>query len=216
MKNISGDISETEVINTLKKSAENSYKEKGSEFIGLAFPVKNEEEIEQNLSGIKKKYYDASHHCYAFRLKDKTFRYSDAGEPTGTAGIRILNAIDHFKITDILIIVVRYFGGVKLGVGPLGRAYYLSAETLLENCTFQKEKPFFTLKIIADFNFISSVHRIISNHSAIIKNTEYGDKVTFECLAPENHLTGLLSDLAESGKDQITTLPGSKKIYYPV
>ncbi|HSD62757.1 MAG TPA: YigZ family protein [Ignavibacteriaceae bacterium] len=208
-------MSEPGIIKILKESAESVYKEKGSEFIIKAFPVRNEEEIQGFLKDIKKKYYDASHYCYAFRLKDNIFRYSDAGEPAGTAGIRILNAIDHFEITDILIVVVRYFGGVKLGVGSLGKAYYLSAEQLLKNCSFQEEKPFIKITINADFNFISIVHLTLSNHSAIIENTEYGDKATFECLVPENHLDRFLTELSDSGNGQITVLPPGNKIFHP-
>lgn len=208
-------MSEPGIIKILKEPAESSYKEKDSEFITMAFPVRIEEEILGFLNNIKKKYYDASHYCYAFRLKDKTFRYSDAGEPAGTAGIRILNAIDHFEITDILIIVVRYFGGIKLGVGSLGKAYYLSAEQLLKNCSFQEEKPFIKTTINADFNFISVVHRTLSNHSAIIENTEYGEKATFECLIPENHLARFLNELSDSGNGQIIAKPSGNKIFHP-
>lgn len=207
-------MSETDIIKILKGTAETTYKEKGSEFIGKAFPVKNEEDIQNFLTLTRKQYYDASHHCYAFRLKDNTFRYSDAGEPAGTAGIRILNAIDHFAVTDTLIIVVRYFGGVKLGVGPLGRAYYLTADQLLKNCTFQKEKPFYQITIISDFNHISAVHRIISANSAIIENTEYGEKATFECLIPENLVDKTLSDLSDASNGQIIVHSGIKKIYH--
>jgi uncharacterized YigZ family protein len=207
-------MNETDIIKTLNGTAETAYKEKGSEFIGKAFPVKNEDDIQNFLNVTRKKYYDASHHCYAFRLKDNTFRYSDAGEPAGTAGVRILNAIDHFAVTDTLIIVVRYFGGVKLGVGPLGRAYYLTAEQLLENCTFQEEKPFYQIRITSDFNYISAVHRIISANSAIIENTEYGEKATFECLIPVNLTDKALSELSGASNGQIIVSSGSKKIYH--
>jgi uncharacterized YigZ family protein len=212
--NYTVDMSDTGIIKTLREPAESIYKEKGSEFIAKAFPVKTEDEVQKILNKIKKKYYDASHHCYAFRLKDDTFRYSDAGEPTGTAGIRILNAIDHFQITDILIIVIRYFGGIKLGVGSLGKTYYISSELLLKKCIYQEEKPFRKITIISGFNFIGIVHRIISNHSAIIENTSYSEEITFECLIPEQYLTKLEQELTDSSNGNIKIHRGEEKIYH--
>ncbi len=207
-------MSEKEIIKTLKEPAESIYKEKGSEFIAKAFPAKMEDEVHKFLNEIKKKYYDASHHCYAYRLKDDTFRYSDAGEPTGTAGIRILNAIDHFELKDILIIVIRYFGGVKLGVGPLGRAYYFSSEILLKNCVYQEEKPFFKITIISDFDYVSLIHRVISNYSAIIENTHYGEDVRFECLIPQTNLKRIEKELIDSSKGKIKINAKQEKIYH--
>ena len=114
-------------IKTIIKDSEFRFKEKGSVFIGLSFPINSEEDAESFLLSVRKKYYDATHHCYSYKLTDGTFKYSDAGEPNGTAGIRIYNAQNHFDLTGILTIIVRYFGGVKLGVGPLGKAYYETA-----------------------------------------------------------------------------------------
>lgn len=208
-------MSDTEIIKTLKVTSETSYKEKSSEFIGLAFPVKNEAEVQNYLDLAKKKYYDASHHCYAFKLQNNAYRYSDAGEPAGTAGVRILNAIEHFNITDILVVVVRYFGGTKLGVGPLGKAYYYCTEQLLKNCSFQEERPFNRMSILSEFNFISTVHHIISANSGIIENTEYGEKATFECLIPVNLSNKVLSELSNYSNGQILTQLDNKKIYRP-
>lgn len=207
-------MNETRVIKTLKEPAENSYKEKGSEFIAKAFPVKTEDEVQKLVNKIKKEYYDASHHCFAFRLKDDTFRYSDAGEPTGTAGIRILNAMDHFELKDILIIVTRYFGGVKLGVGPLGKAYYSSSELLLKKCLYQEEKPFNKITIITDFNFMSQVYKVISNYSGIIENTFYGKDVKFECLIPEIDIKKIRRDLINSSNGKIEIVAGQENIYH--
>ena len=207
-------MSEPGSIKTLKEPVENAYKEKGSEFIAKGFPVKTEDEAQKFLNENKKKYYDASHHCYAFRLKDDSFRYSDAGEPTGTAGIRILNAIDHFELKDVLIIVIRYFGGVKLGIGPLGKAYYLSSELLLKNCIYQEEKLFYRITIIADFSFISLVHRVLSDYSAIIENTFYVEDVRFDCLIPPKDLERIENELTDSSSGKIKINAVHEKIYH--
>lgn len=196
-------MKEAEIIKTLKAPCESLYKEKGSEFFARAFPVKTESEAEEILETLRKKYYDASHHCYAFRLKNGVFRYSDAGEPSGSAGIRIINAIDHFILLDILVVVTRYFGGTKLGMGPLGKAYYFSSEQLLGNCAYQEEKPFRRITIIIDFTFISLVHRVITNNSAIIENTLYGDDVKFICLIPEDNINRIEKELVDSSSGKI-------------
>ncbi len=203
-----------EIIKTLKKTSEKTYKEKGSEFIARAFPVKSEKDVLTFLDETKKLNYDASHHCYAFRLKDDLFRYSDAGEPSGTAGIRILNAIDHFRVKDILIIVTRYFGGTKLGVGPLGKAYYTSSELLLNESIFQEERPFRRLSITCDFSFISLVHRELSVHSAIIANIDYGQRVVFSVLVPPEESETLKSVLADSSKGNIDIIEDKEIIYH--
>lgn len=209
-------MSSTGTIKTLKRPSENTYKEKGSEFIAAASPVKTEEEANIFLNETKKKYYDASHHCYAYRLKDESFKYSDAGEPNGTAGIRILNAIDHFEIKDILIIVVRYFGGTKLGVGPLGRAYYTSAALLIDGCAFQEEEPYNEVEVRCSFDYLNLLHREIARYSAIIENIDYSDSVIFKILIPLEKTGHFESDLINSSKGNIAIFTKNEVIYHKI
>lgn len=119
----------------LSSPGEGLYKEKGSKFIASAFTVNSEEEVKQALAEVKKKYYDARHHCYAYMIgPDKAcFRSSDDGEPSGTAGKPILNQILSKDVTNVCIIVVRYFGGIKLGVSGLINAYKTAAREALDN-----------------------------------------------------------------------------------
>lgn len=121
----------------LSAPGEGLYKEKGSKFIATAFTVTSEEEVKAALSESRKKYYDARHHCYAFMIgPDKAaFRSSDDGEPSGTAGKPILNQILSKDVTNVCIIVVRYFGGIKLGVSGLINAYKTAAREALDNAT---------------------------------------------------------------------------------
>lgn len=207
-------MSSAGTIKTIKEPFENIYKEKGSEFIARAFPVKSEAEVQTCLEATRKKYYDASHHCFAFRLKDDSFRYSDAGEPNGTAGIRILNAIDHFKLKDVLVIVTRYFGGVKLGVGPLGKAYYISSELTLKACSCLEEKPFNKVFIKCEFNFISMVHRALSSYSAVIENIEYDNEAGFEALIPLEDSERFQRELTDSSNGNIKIYTGKEIIYH--
>lgn len=110
-------------------------KEKNSKFFGYAFPVKNEDEVKTILEQVKKQHYSARHWCYAFQIgtgKNVYFRANDDGEPSNSAGMPIYGQIQSFDVTDILVVVVRYFGGVKLGVGGLIQSYKTSAQLALE------------------------------------------------------------------------------------
>ena len=122
---------------TIAKESEGLYKEKGSRFIALAYPVRTEEDVKQHVADVKKKYYDARHHCYAYILganKD-AYRMNDDGEPSGTAGRPIHGQLLSKDLTDTLIIVIRYFGGIKLGVSGLINAYKTAAKDALDNNT---------------------------------------------------------------------------------
>jgi len=118
-----------------KASSESLYKEKGSKFLGYAFPVKNEEEIQPFIEKLKSEHHKARHWCYAWRigtLSEQKYRINDDGEPSGTAGLPIYGQILSKELTDILVVVVRYFGGTKLGVSGLVAAYKIAAQMVLE------------------------------------------------------------------------------------
>ncbi len=138
---------------TIAKESFGIFKEKGSKFYAHAFPVETENQIKQRLEEIKKKYHDARHHCYAYRLgKDKkVFKANDDGEPNHSAGDPILGQIKSNDLSDILIVVVRYFGGTKLGVGGLVQAYKTAAaEAIHENSIIEK---IVTLTICINFDY---------------------------------------------------------------
>lgn len=109
------------------------FKDNGSRFIAFAFPVETEEEVKEHVSALKKEYHDARHHCFAYRLgyKGDVWRAADDGEPSGSAGRPILGQIDSMGLSDILVVVVRYFGGIKLGIPGLIRAYKTSTADAL-------------------------------------------------------------------------------------
>lgn len=190
---------------TIKEFSESKFKEKGSLFIGQVYPVETEEEALSCLESVRKKYYDATHHCYAYILASGQMKYSDAGEPSGTAGIRILNAIQHFSLLNVLVISIRYFGGTKLGVGPLGKAYYNSAFTALESAEIIKKTCYKKIIVTSSFQFISHVHHGLSRVTSRIVNTSYGDNVELKCLVIPGDLDRLVKFFNEtlSGKVQI-------------
>lgn len=190
-------------ILTITESKENIFKEKGSQFIAQCFPITTEKYFSKILAEIKKKYYDASHHCYAYRLLNDNIKYSDDGEPNGTAGLRILNAIDHFKLQNVLVVVIRYFGGTKLGIGPLGKAYYNSAFEVLEKSK-KIEKLFYNKVFVnVDFNQISSIHHIINNFEVKLTNTIYKETVKFEILVKVNDLERFKEKLVDELKGNL-------------
>ena len=124
---------ENDVYHTIEADAEALFKEKSSKFLCFAYPVTTEEQIRERLEVLYKKYYDATHHCYAWRLgpRGESFRANDDGEPSSTAGKPILGQLLSHEITDCLIVVVRYFGGTKLGVSGLIEAYKTSAAEVI-------------------------------------------------------------------------------------
>jgi uncharacterized YigZ family protein len=192
-----------EHIKTIKDSSQISIKEKGSEFIAIVYPVDSEENAVNQLSEIRKKYFDATHHCYAYKLKSGEEKYSDDGEPKGTAGIRILSAIEHFDLCDVLAIVVRYFGGTKLGVGPLGKAYYNASIDVLEHSEILAKTLHYLIQIETDFNFINHVHRIINHYSAIIADSEYSNIAKFNCYIKPNDFQKINIELTNLTNGQI-------------
>jgi len=151
----------------LKPSEEVLYKEKGSKYFGYAFPVLNEDEIKDHLENLKKQHHSARHWCYAWQLGKNYdhFRANDDGEPSNSAGMPIYGQLQSFEVTNILIVVVRYFGGTKLGVGGLVQAYKTTAQMALENSKIVENTidEVFVLK----FNYpeMNTVMRIIKDEN---------------------------------------------------
>ena len=196
-------INHPEKILTVDNFAEVTHKEKSSVFIGQVYHCETENEAANILAPIKKKYYDATHHCFAFKLITEQFKYSDDGEPNGTAGIRILNAIKHFNLINVIVVLIRYYGGTKLGVGPLGKAYYTSVYNVLEEAKKVEKVLFQKVIIRADFKYISHIHRILSNHNATIENPVYKEKVIFECYIMPSELGKITFQLTDISKGEI-------------
>jgi uncharacterized YigZ family protein len=190
-------------ILTITGFTEEKLKEKGSQFIAQCFPVSKENEAAKLLDEIREKYYDATHHCYAYRLFDETLKYSDDGEPSGTAGLRILNAIDHFSLTNILVVVIRYFGGTKLGVGPLGKTYYNSAFEVLQKANKINKTYYNKIFVTVNFSQISSVHHVIYYYNVELINTDYKDSVTFEILVRLNDVENFQNKMIDNLKGDV-------------
>ena len=152
---------------TIAEPAEAIYKERSSKFLTYAYPVENEEEIKELLDALRKEYYDATHHCYAYRLgaQGEIFRANDDGEPSGTAGKPILGQLLSADLTNCLVVVVRYFGGTKLGVSGLIQAYKESTADVIAVSKIIEKTVDRVIKV--DFSYISmnGVMRIIKEMS---------------------------------------------------
>ena len=191
---------ETDVYKTIASPSEGIYKEKGSRFIALAYPVANEEEIRTIISQLKEKYYDARHHCYAWRLgsEEIRFRANDDGEPSGTAGRPILGQINSRNLTNVLVIVVRYFGGILLGTGGLIVAYKQAAADALDLAEIEERQVECMHKVHFDYPQMNEVMRILKEENASVKDTQYtnGCTVYFEvCKANDARLVKRMTDL---------------------
>ena len=175
-----------------------------SRFIGQAYHVETEEEVKTHITNSKKKFFEASHHCYALKLANGKIRYSDAGEPNGTAGIRILNAIEHFDIKNQLVVVSRIFGGIRLGIGPLGKAYYESAFKLLDKSKIKVQQLFQKVSISSQFEQLGFIHRILALHNSILTDSDFENNVKISCLLKVSEIEQISKVLIDSGKRKIS------------
>lgn len=154
---------------TIESAVENTLlKEKGSKFLGFAFPVNNEEELKHALEKIRAEHPKATHHCYAFRmgLNGENYRANDDGEPSGSAGLPIYNQLLAHEITNVLVISVRYYGGTKLGVSGLVKAYKESAKITLEDANIVTKELETTVEIQFNFNQQNIIFTLLSKYDA--------------------------------------------------
>ncbi|NMB52260.1 MAG: YigZ family protein [Bacteroidales bacterium] len=164
---------------TIKSPSEGLYKEKGSRFIAFAWPVGNEEEIKSILEETKRKYHDAKHHCYSYAIGagSEIWRVNDDGEPSGTAGRPILGQIRSFGLTNVLVIVPRYFGGKLLGASRLANAYKTAARSALSNAEITERIITENFELIFPYQSLSIVMKILKEYD--IEQAEH--KFDTEC-----------------------------------
>ena len=145
--------------------SEGLFKDNGSRFIAHAYPVETEEEVRSIVSALRKEYYDARHHCYAYRLgyKGDVFRASDDGEPAGSSGRPILGQIDSNGLSDVLVVVVRYFGGIKLGIPGLIRAYKTSTADAISNANIVEKIASRRFRVVFGYMSMNSVMKVMKD-----------------------------------------------------
>lgn len=170
---------------TLKNEAQDEFIEKRSRFIGYAKPVKTQEEAMDFINTIRSKHWDATHNVYAYVLREgQARRYSDDGEPSGTAGVPVLDVLLKENLTDCVVVATRYFGGVLLGAGGLVRAYSHTSKIAVEAAGIIKMSVCAQLSVTCDYNFYGKLSSLIPEHAGIIEDTDFGENVTVKFYLP--------------------------------
>ena len=194
---------------TVKQRSEEVFIEKRSKFIGYCFPVTKEEEALGILNELRARHWDATHNVYAYVLRENgVMRYSDDGEPQGTAGMPVLDVLRKSNITDVLVVVTRYFGGILLGGGGLVRAYSHSAAIAVKAAKIIEMKECVLNVLRVDYSRYTKAETMIIESGGVIDNTEFDDAVNIEFhIEPENFpkLKKNIADLT-GGKAQFTEI----------
>ncbi len=182
---------------TITERTEGEYAEKKSKFLSFAFHVESTDEVKDIVAEYKKKYYDARHVCYAYMLgsKRETFRAVDDGEPSGTAGKPILGQINSAQLTDILIIVVRYFGGIKLGTSGLIEAYRAATADVIQNATIEERTVNSIVRVTYDYALMNQVMRVVKEEEPIVRLQDFQMECVLELEIRNSKLEGLLNKL---------------------
>ncbi len=190
---------------TLARASEGLYKEKGSKFLAFAFPVSDEEAIKSHLEALRKQYYDARHHCYAYMLgKDQgNYRANDDGEPNHSAGDPILGQIRSNNLTNTLVVVIRYFGGTKLGVGGLISAYKTAAAEAIANNEIIEEVVKNKITLQFDYLAMNDVMRLVKELDLEIKNQQFDNTCNLELMIRESLVEEFLAKVGDLEQVQL-------------
>jgi len=197
---------------TIYKEAEAEITEKKSRFIANVFPVGSEEEAASHLEQIKKQHWNARHHCFAYVLGERSEiqRYSDDGEPGGTAGKPMLDVLLGEDIHDILVVVTRYFGGVLLGTGGLVRAYGGAVKAGLAASNIITKKYGCKLIIETDYSGLGKIQYILGQRGISVLNSDYSEAVRLEVLVPMDEVLELTGEIVDKTNGQTAVIQGDE------
>lgn len=185
---------------------QNEIRIKGSRFICTIIPCLTKEDAEIKYGNVRKKYFDATHNCFAWRIDDLTWRYSDDGEPAGTAGKPILQAIDSRNFKEILCVVTRYFGGTKLGTGGLIRAYNQTAAEALNKVKPKIKTIYSEIIIEYDYALENLVRKILAEFKGKLIQSKYDNSVSMKLALPESKSENFCTKLLEASNSLIKIL----------
>ncbi len=188
---------------TIKQSCKGEYKENKSSFLAFAYPIENTEEVKQFVENLKKEYYDARHHCFAYKIgigKDAQTRAFDDREPSHTAGEKILGVIESNNLTNILIVVVRYFGGIKLGASNLAKAYKQASVEALDNAEIIERTITEDIRFSFDFSVMANVNKFLKDNRF--------DKSSYSYTATNEILLKVNKDNKENILNQLSSIFG--------
>ncbi|MCU4164802.1 IMPACT family protein [Carboxylicivirga caseinilyticus] len=192
-------MSITDQYKTLKEPSEGIYKEKGSKFITYAYPIYTEEEVKPIIDELKKQYYDARHHCFAWQLgtEGDRFRANDDGEPSGTAGKPILGQIRSFELTNLLVVVIRYFGGTKLGTSGLIHAYKEATIDAINNGIIEERTVNDFYQIDFDYGVMNDVMRIMKEENPNITAQDFNLRCSIKWNTRQSEVEKITSRLSK-------------------
>lgn len=177
---------------TIKGDCSAEITEKKSKFICNVFHVESVEEVEEKLNIIRKKYHDARHNCFVYKVVEEgVFKASDDGEPSGTAGVPMLNIVNGRNISNVLVVVTRYFGGILLGTGGLVRAYSLATTTALDSAIIIKQEEGLEAEFFVDYKELEEVKYHLKNRNINISKLEYFEKVKLIVEGEKNSISSL-------------------------
>ena len=179
--------------------SEGLFKDNGSRFIAHAYPVETEEEVRSIVSALRKEYYDARHHCYAYRLgyKGDVFRASDDGEPAGSSGRPILGQIDSNGLSDVLVVVVRYFGGIKLGIPGLIRAYKTSTADAISNANIVEKIASRRFRVVFGYMSMNSVMKVMKDLNLSQSNQQFDMECSLQTVVRLTLVDSFLERMAD-------------------
>jgi uncharacterized YigZ family protein len=198
---------------TIRAPSQAETRVKGSRFLAESKPVISVKDVQVALERIRKREYAATHHCYAYRvgLFDRmTFKYSDDGEPSGTAGCPIYDVICGCNLTNVLIVVTRYFGGTKLGTGGLARAYSEAAKLVVKKSGTKENFITESIKVEVEFPFYNQLVKILPEYSAKQTKADYSDRVALELEVRQSRADALIAEITQlsGGKARIERKKG--------
>ena len=197
---------------TVKNPSEFIIVEKKSEFIGYCAPVKTEEEAVAFVNSIKKKHSDARHNVYAYVLREGfAQRFSDDGEPHGTAGMPVLDSIRKADLTDVAVVVTRYFGGILLGTGGLVRAYTAAASGAIKEAGVAEVDDFAILEIKANYSDYQKIMPLISAVNAKIEDSDFGTDVIMKIMVRDEQAESFMSNLIETTNGRVAATKTGQK-----
>lgn len=190
----------------VREKSTGEYEEKKSRFFAELFPISSETEAEERLASVRKRYYDARHHCYAYVLgrNCETQKQSDDGEPSQTAGLPILGVLKGEELRDVLLVVTRYFGGILLGTGGLVRAYTAAAKEAVRNAVLMEAVCGYRGTAEIDYTLLGRLRYLTERLSIREESTDYTDKVRVSWLIPEEALPFFEKQLEELGHGGIS------------
>lgn len=185
------------------REAQAEFTEKRSTFIGHVWPVETEEEARAHIEEMKKQYHDARHNCWCYIVRDGPVRYSDDGEPQGTAGQPMLGVFQKEGVTNVCCVVTRYFGGILLGAGGLVRAYTQAAKSALDAAGISVVRRWVAMEVPCGYAAFEEVRREVFHFGGVVENVDYGADVLLSVLIPEERAGSFAAHLLDASAGKI-------------